>query len=127
MAEQRAEASVGRRRPNYLTVSQGFNLEHACRLLTASFGFNTYHVGSSLSRPDWRDVDLRCILPDAEYDVLIGASKHRLMLMNVALSEWVAARTGLPIDFQFQRMTEANMEFDGRRNFVGIPLPEKFQ
>jgi hypothetical protein len=34
------------------------------------------------------------------------------------VSEWAAARTGLPIDFQFQRASEAN-EFDGRRNGVG--------
>jgi len=109
-------------RATYLTVQQQFNLEHACRLLSASFGMHTYHVGSSLERPDWRDVDLRCILDDADYDVLIGANKTKLKFLNVAISEWLAARSGLPVDFQFQRQTEANAEFKGRRNAVGFPL-----
>ncbi len=110
-------------RATYLTPHEMFSLQHGCRVLSAAFGFHTYQVGSSLERADYRDVDLRCILDDDEYDRVIGPNKHRLRLLNAALSEWLAKHTALPIDFQFQRMTEANAEFDGRRNFVGAPLP----
>lgn len=109
-------------RASYLSVSQQFALQHACRIFTAAFGFHTYQVGSSLERADYRDVDLRCILDDEEYDVFIGNNTLRLGLLNAALSEWLQARTGLPIDFQFQRFTEANAQFHGRRNFMGIPI-----
>lgn len=72
--------------------------------------------------PNYRDVDLRCILDDVDYDAMITSNQARLGLLNTAMSEWLEARTGLPIDFQFQRQTEANAEFDGPRNFVGRPV-----
>lgn len=112
-------------RATYLNVPQMFALEHACRLLSAAYGFRTYLVGSVLQRPDFRDVDLRCILDDAEYDATIGTNKTRLRLMNAALSEWIAARTSLNIDFQFQKQTEANAEFSGPRSFMGFPLDQR--
>ena len=117
--------SPTKRRASYLSVPQQFALQHACRILTAAFGANTYQVGSSLTRSDYRDVDLRCILDDEEYDALLGGlscNQYRLDLLNAALSEWLQARTGLPIDFQFQRRTEANRDFDGARNFMGMPI-----
>jgi hypothetical protein len=66
------------------------------------------------------------ILPDDEYDHLFPGLKGNPQtnalwcLMCCAISEWLAARTGLPIDFQVQRMTEANREFPGRRNALGL-------
>jgi len=109
-----------KRRASYLTVSQQYVLNVACRAL-APFGYGTFHVGSSLTNPDYHDVDLRCILDDDEYGRLIGGrgSKERLAFLNTAISEWIAARTGLPIDFQFQQQTDANAKFKGRRNSVG--------
>ena len=107
-------------RASYLTVPQQYALNVACRPL-ASIGYGTFHVGSSLTRADYHDVDLRCMLPDEQYDLMFGDDKgdSRLALFNAALSEWVASRTGLPIDFQFQRASEANAAFDGPRNAVG--------
>lgn len=107
-------------RASYLTVSQQYDLNVACKAL-APFGYGTFHVGSSLERSDYHDVDLRCILEDDEYGRLIGGrgSKERLEFLNTAISEWIAARTGLPIDFQFQQATDANEKFKGRRNAVG--------
>lgn len=99
------------------------------------FGWHTFHVGSSLrSLADggpWRDVDVRCMLDDDEFDrVFPGAwpspygypTGPRLALLNVAVSEWLRARTGLPIDFQFQRLTQANEMFPGAggRSALGI-------
>jgi hypothetical protein len=42
-----------------------------------------------------------------------------ILFLNTAISEWIAERTGLPIDFQFQKASEANEKFKGRRNGVG--------
>lgn len=113
--------TTGKHRVSYLTVSQTYDLNIACRPL-AAVGYGTFHVGSSLEKPDYRDVDLRCMLPDEEYDrVFVGEpGKLLLPLLNVAISEWLQARCGLPIDFQFQRASDANKEFSGRRNSVGI-------
>lgn len=111
-----------KQRSNYLSVPQQFNLEHICRIFTKAFGQRTYQVGSSLERADYRDVDLRCILSDEEYDSLFFGKDMRLKLFNVAISEWAAARTGLNIDFQFQRQTDANEEFPGPRHFRGSPI-----
>lgn len=124
--ETKRETVSDKHRVSYLTVSQQYALDHACRLIEPAFGgFGCYHVGSSLSRPDWRDVDLRCILSDEEYDAFIGPRDVRLKFLNVCISDWLAARTGLPIDFQFQRFTEANKEFPSptnQRNAVAFPL-----
>ncbi|MBD3781678.1 MAG: hypothetical protein IE926_01800, partial [Micrococcales bacterium] len=38
-----------------------------------------------------------------------------------ALSEWVGSVSGLPVDFQIQRMTEANEAYAGEfRNPLGL-------
>ncbi len=107
--------SSEKHRVSYLTVSQTYDLSIACRALR-DFGYGTFHVGSSLIRADYRDVDLRCILPNKEFDELFANESseigdRKLKFLNVAISEWIAARTGLPIDFQFQRMSDANHEF----------------
>jgi hypothetical protein len=107
-------------RVNFLTVSQNYDLNIACRPLSF-FGYGTFHVGSSITRSDYHDVDLRCILGDSEFDALFNSQDDsKLKFLNVAVSEWVQARTGLPIDFQFQRMTEANEKFKGPRNSMGL-------
>ena len=113
-------ADEKKHRVSYLTVAQTYNLGVACRPLNR-LGYGTFHVGSSLTRPDYHDVDLRCIMSDEEYDRMFVGEVGEAMrkFLNVAISEWVAARAGLPIDFQFQRCTEANAEFDGPRNSVG--------
>lgn len=106
-------------RVSFLTVEQTYNLNLACKPFSR-FGYGVYHVGSSLTKPDYHDVDLRCMMPDDEYDRLITLFTHDGMLfLNTAISSWVAARTGLPVDFQFQKASKANAEFDGRRNSMG--------
>lgn len=106
-------------RINFLTVAQNFALESACAVLNDA-GCGPYLVGSCMERVDYRDVDLRCVLDDAEFEARFGGQRVRLRLFNAALSEWVTARTGLPIDFQFQSRTEAQ-KYKGRpRNPMGI-------
>jgi len=75
-------------------------------------------VGSSATSTTWRDVDLRLILPDAQFDALfpklVKPSRTNPMwsLMCAALSELGRQRTGLPVDFQIQRMSDANKRYD---------------
>lgn len=111
-----------RRRATYLTVSQAYDLRLACRPLWEA-GFSTYLVGSVLHRADYRDVDIRAMLADEHYDAMIGNHPARLRLLNVSMSEWLQARTGLPIDFQYQRRTEANARFPYERHPIGLPDP----
>jgi hypothetical protein len=77
-----------------------------------------YLVGSALTSPDWRDVDVRVMLDDDEYDSL----QRRIVpaLLNLAVSTWGQKVTGLPIDFQIQRAREANAEHHGRRHPIGM-------
>jgi len=112
-------------RATYLSPTEMFNLDHACRSISQAYGYCLYHVGSSLRVADYRDVDIRCILSDEDFLKMFPQPKPvsdqtRLHLLNTALSEWLRARTGLPIDFQFQPATEAN-RYNGARNAIGIP------
>ncbi len=116
-------------RASWLTVAQQFSLDDACRVINAAFrdewdGFGAYHVGSSLARRDYHDVDVRFILRDEAFQKVFGNKAQysvSLQFLNAAISTWLAARTGLPIDFQFQSQTQANA-FEGPRSFVGRSL-----
>lgn len=92
----------------------------------AAFGEPPYHVGSSLVGKVWRDVDVRLILDDAKYDAMFGTgdmSQHtnpKWVAMVMAFSALGQKMTGLPIDFQIQRQTQANDRYDGPRSALGI-------
>ena len=115
-------------RANYIGAPQFYNLQCACAVLVQAFGYNIYLVGSALTRRDHRDVDVRCILPDAEYARMFpGLTGNPSVnafwcLVTAAISEWLAKRTGLPIDFQIQMQSEANAENDGLRSALGLFL-----
>lgn len=100
-------------RSNWVPAPHYFELNQACHILAEAFGYNFYLVGSSIQRRDYRDVDVRCILPDERYAELFGdlhnaAVSARLSVMNAAFSLWLSKQSGLPIDFQFQQQTHAN-------------------
>ena len=63
------------------------------------------------------------MLEDKEYDEMFSgdsADAHWSFLCLVT-SHWLTSRTGLPIDFQIQRMTQANaMEGKTLRSALGI-------
>jgi hypothetical protein len=84
-----------------------------------AFGHVPYHVGSSLWNKDWRDVDVRLILPDDEFDRLFGQPRSevnaKLSAFTLAFAALGREMTGLPIDFQIQRQTEANAKYPGNR------------
>ncbi|WP_433568123.1 hypothetical protein ACQP1O_42985 (plasmid) [Nocardia sp. CA-151230] len=102
-------------RTNYLTMQQNALLcDWAARVRQMFRGEMCYQVGSSLTRKDFRDVDVRLIMDDADYDAL--AHLVNIDRLNLSVSIWGNHVTQLPIDFQVQRMTDANAEFAGMRN-----------
>jgi hypothetical protein len=120
---------------SYVGAPKIFALEQACRQVFEAFGADCdfggiYHVGSSLQRTDWRDIDLRLMMDDASFDRLFpNAGRHwehdaRWLLMTVSISEYLSRVTGLPVDFQFQPMTHANEHHKGPRSAMGIRIQD---
>ena len=113
----------------YIGAPACFALELACRDICDAFnGYSCYVVGSSLERADWRDVDVRFIMSDADFATLFpDAGQHwehdtRWLLLTVSISEYLSKLTGLPIDFQFQPQTHANERHKGKRNAIGLRI-----
>ncbi len=109
-------------RSDYIPGPARVMLERFASEVWSAFGHPPYLVGSSLVRGDFRDVDVRVILPDAAYARLIGLGDglgvvaSRFSALNLAFSVLGERMTGLPIDFQIQEMTAANRDYpDGRR------------
>lgn len=93
----------------------------------AAFGEPPYHVGSSMTGKQWRDVDVRLILDDETYEAMgLGDPKNphhngKWVSLCMAYSALAKQMTGLPVDFQIQQRTQANAEFkDGPRSAIGI-------
>lgn len=118
-----------KKRPYYLGAHEFHALNQACRQIAEAYGY-AYLVGSCLDRPDYRDVDVRCILDDDEFARLFPGTEGearithehsaRLALLNASISLYLSRITGLPIDFQFQQRTLANAKYPGRRNAIGM-------
>lgn len=109
-------------RATFLIQSDFDRLEDWCHMVRAIFGpaFGPYLVGSATERADYRDVDIRVLLQDRRFDQLFRGRLDAVRFLNRAFSVWGQQETGLPIDFQVQRQTEANAEFDKPRNAMGI-------
>jgi len=104
-------------RSTYLTTYDLHRLDLAVAPLRRLSGGAIYLVGSVLEGSGWRDVDVRMILADDEFDRLFSEP----MLWDVfcfAVTGWLRSETGLPIDFQVQRQTEANEKHPGVRNHL---------
>lgn len=104
-------------------------LEAFGQVVNDAFGssFGVYHVGSSLKGKVWRDVDVRLILDDAEYEAMgFGDPAHphqnlKWCSLVLAYSALGKQMTGLPIDFQIQQQTTANKQFPSAgRSALGI-------
>jgi hypothetical protein len=141
MPVTQGEAPMEQERPrkvSHIGAPACFALEMACRQVQEAFApqgdrslGQVYIVGSALERSDWRDVDVRMILDDATFAEMFpdvpkdtGAAiwefDARWTLMCVAIAQWMAKQTGLPIDFQFQPMTWANARHDKTRHPAGL-------
>lgn len=112
-----------------LSPRQMFVLDLACKPIVEAFGFGSlYLVGTAAKRETYRDVDVRCILTDEEYDRIQDAlGFDALTFLALAVGQYLASLTGLPIDFQFQRRTEANERHNGLRNPLGSRSLSNFQ
>ncbi len=121
------EETPNRHKATYVGAPKIFALELACQQVNRAFNsFGCYLVGSALTRPDWRDVDVRMILDDEEFHKLFpDAGTHwefdpRWILLTVAISEYLSKASTLPVDFQFQPQTHANEKHKGPRNAMGM-------
>ncbi len=111
------------KKPHYLPAQPYLALNRAAARVHA--GLNTvgiFLVGSCLERPDFRDVDVRAMMYDGAYDELFprgpdGTESDAFWsLLCESIGAYLAHATGLPNDFQIQRMTEANATYPGPRN-----------
>lgn len=110
-----------RTRASYLIQSDFDRLEDWCRMVRVILaGHGPFLVGSATERADFRDVDVRTILSDSAFDRLFRRRTEAVRFLNRAFSVWGREETGLPIDFQVQRMTEANEAFPKPRNAMGV-------
>lgn len=124
-----------RTRAHFIGAPEFFNLNQACRAIVDAFDWNVYLVGSSMKKRDFRDVDIRCILDDDEFDKLFpGVGNNtwtdaKWSLLCSSISAWLKNQTNLPIDFQFQRRTNANAEYSSKdghlRNALGVFLKKE--
>ena len=89
--------------------------------LEFAFDSVAYLVGSALKTTKYRDVDVRVILTDDEWEKWgfkkPGSEHHdgKWVALCLAFSALGQRMTGLPIDFQIQQMTDANKTFSGRK------------
>jgi hypothetical protein len=116
----------------YIGAPAVFALELECKHINEAFGdYGCYIVGSSLHRPDWRDVDVRYIMKDEEFAKLFPDAGQnwemdtRWLLLTVSISEYLSKRTGLPIDFQIQPQTHANERHPKPRSATGLTIRKR--
>lgn len=79
-------------------------------------GKRPYLVGSVLTRRDHRDIDVRIMLDDETFERVFGGdglwiTNGSLTLANMALSALARELSGLEIDCQIQRQSDANAEY----------------
>jgi len=115
-------------RASYLAAPNYFNLNMACVMVREAFGYHPYLVGSSLKHRNYRDVDVRLILPDDEYRALFHDTVHTLnnakwSLVCTSIGMYLSQHSDLPVDFQIQMQSKANEDFplkDHPRNALGV-------
>ncbi len=107
-----SEDGAKKRKVSHLSGAQLMLLNDACIRVRESLGdYGTYLVGSSTERPDYRDVDVRHIMADDRFDAIFGGHQLFWSLLCMAVSVYLSQASGLPVDFQVQRMTEANEKY----------------
>ena len=120
-------------RATQLSTFDFAKLNHACLPIDEAFKIHrksgrfggTYLVGSALERPDYRDVDVRTILDDEDFDELFGGKMFFWSIFNLGITAYLRDVTGLPIDYQVQRMTEANETYGTGKGTSRNPVGTK--
>jgi hypothetical protein len=124
--EQRSEPDGEPSRAHFLPCPEALLLDNACLLINEAFGergYGCYLVGSALKRREFRDVDVRYIMKDDEFDALFTSSPGVNALWSLVCSSvslLLQRQSGLPVDFQIQRMTDANKKYPGGRHALGV-------
>lgn len=107
---------------------QMFALDEACKPISEAFDETPYLVGTAVSRQEYRDVDVRLILDDGKYAGLVAVAGPDLVaFLGLAIGEYLAQRTRMPIDFQIQQMTAANERHAGPRNPLGLRTLDNYR
>jgi hypothetical protein len=109
-------------RTDLLTTTELYHLDQACQLVSKAFGEHPYLVGTAgLGGADsYRDVDVRLMLDDDEFAAACP-TRERWELLSLAIGTYLRDRTGLPVDFQIQSASVANVRFGGQpRNPLGV-------
>lgn len=106
---------MGEPRHTSMSPRQMYLLDNACWPLREAFpGFGPYLVGSAITGEKsggLRDVDVRHIMADDDYASMVGAlGIEAVRFLGLAIGQYLASLTGLPIDFQFQQQTSANRD-----------------
>lgn len=110
-------------RKSFLTTAEFTILNNACIPVREAFDSPPYLVGSVMAQADFRDVDLRVILTDEAFDELFARRPRLWSMVCLSIGHHLRGVTGLPIDFQIQRMTEANEKYpDGFRNPLDLDV-----
>ncbi len=109
--KKRTPVNIGVGMPAWLLLNQ-FG-----RVVFDAFGEWPYLVGSATHGKRWRDIDVRLILADEDFERWCGKLEHplaanpRWSAFCLAFSYLGEQMTGLPVDFQIQQRTDANKEF----------------
>lgn len=98
-----------------LTTAELHRLDCAVIPLVRMGSLGIYLVGSVTERADHRDVDVRMIFRDDEFDARFP-DPRMWEAFCYAWSRVLSDDSGLRVDFQVQRMTEANEKHPGSRN-----------
>lgn len=100
---------------SYLSTVQWFNLYH-CLERTAQLTFYNgfYLVGSAMIHKDFRDIDIRTVVP---FDLLKSNDFTRKSI-SMWYSEWLTNRINFTVDFQIQSKEEFE-SYKGPRLKIG--------
>jgi len=110
------------KKPHYLPALPFLALNRAVAPIERALDpLGIFLVGSCLARVDYRDVDVRAIMADEAYDRMFSFNAMTDVdafwsLLCEGTSAYLERATGLPIDFQIQRMSDANSKHEGPRN-----------
>ena len=120
-----------------LSPRQMFLLDLACKPISEAFGESPYLVGTAqAARSEGktpRDVDVRLILDDKAHKRLTKAvGSEGVAFLGLAIGQYLASLTDLPIDFQIQQRTAANarhgrtVRHDHTEPVVGCRCEERY-
>lgn len=116
---------------HFLGVTQFIELRWSAAIVKGIFrdSYGIYLVGSAGTRKDWRDVDVRQIISDDEFQERFGEfvepydRNKFLRAFNIGVSAAMRSYCNLPVDYQVQPITKANELYpspENRRNSIGL-------